>query len=264
VRFTKNDSEKIHVVIIYSSPRQYGNTAKISKYLEEFLRDLGAEVKMFNVFNMRIEPCLGCVSDDVKLCKFPCVINDDARKIFEAIDESIGLIIVSPIYWYNVPGPLKNLIDRLTVFENEIFISGRSRLEGKVVGFVVVGNDTGSIAVLQNLMITMNSMGAVIPPWAIAYHTDEEDPFNNSSFVMDLANVARAVYLMSKLMIDTKSYMINWYAASEDFKKKSFELVEKINKIYEDLYEKERSSRIRFIQEKYLGKFTTKTSTSRY
>ncbi|MGC9010175.1 MAG: flavodoxin family protein [Sulfolobales archaeon] len=262
--FTKNDSDKIRVVVIYSSPREYGSSAKISRYLEEFLRDLGAEVKVFNVFNMRIEPCLGCVSDDVKLCRFPCVIDDDARKIFEAIDESIGLIIVSPIYWYNVPGPLKNLIDRLTVFENEIFISGRSRLEGKVVGFVVVGNDTGSIAVLQNLMITMNSMGAVIPPWAIAYHTSEEDPFNKPGFVMDLANVARTVYLMSKLMIDTKSHIINWYNASEEFRKKSLDLAEKINKIYEDLYETERNRRIRWIQGKYSENLATKISTSRY
>lgn len=177
---------------------------------------------------MRIEPCLGCVSDDVRLCRFPCVINDDARKIFEAIDRSSGIIIVTPIYWYNIPGPLKNLIDRLTVFENEIFISGRSRLEGKVAGFVAIGNDTGSIAVIQNLMVVFNSMGVAIPPWAIAYHTSEEDPLDNQKFLLDLANVARSVYLMSRYMIETKACEAVWFDASQEF-------VEDINKVVNEI-----------------------------
>ncbi len=251
--------DKIRVVILYSSPREYGSAAKISSFLDELFKELGAETQVFNIYSMRMEPCLGCVSDDVKLCRFPCIINDDAREIFYAIDRSIGLVIVSPIYWFNVPGPLKSLIDRLTSFENEIFISGRSRLEGKVAGFVVVGNDTGSIAVLQNLMITMNSMGMIIPPWAIAYHAGEEDPFKNMSFVMDLANVARTVYLMSEYMIITKGSSATWYNVSEDFKEKVLKLANKINDLYRDKLEIYRRSRIEYINKLYLEESIKKT-----
>ncbi len=53
--------------------------------------------------------------------------------------------------------------------ENMVAFGEPSYLEGKVLGVVVVGADTGAIMTGGYLMITLNSMGAVIPPWAIAY-----------------------------------------------------------------------------------------------
>lgn len=226
----------MYITVVYSSPREYGYSRRAAEVLSEFFREEGFETLVYNVFYKKIEPCLACVSDDVKLCKFPCVIEDDAREIFYAIDKSSGLVIVSPIYWYGVPGPLKNLIDRMTVFENEIFISGRSRLEGKVVGLVVIGNDTGSIAVIQNLMAVMNSMGAVIPPWALAYYTGREDPFSDESFLLDLVNVARSVSMMVRILASSGGDRAAWYNASR-------EMLERARRIYERVRERVESER---------------------
>jgi len=219
----------MYATIIYSSPRRYGHSRRVAEIMRELFREKGYETDLYNVFEMNIKPCLGCVSDDVKLCRFPCVIDDDARKIFYSIDRSFGIVFISPIYWYNVPGPLKNLIDRLTVFENEIFISGRSRLEGKVVGFVVIGNDTGAIAVIQNLMVVMNSMGAVIPPWALAYYTGTKDPFEDRGFVLDIYNIVRSMDKMISLLRKEDGFSYKWYEASEEALNKMLILKEKID-----------------------------------
>jgi multimeric flavodoxin WrbA len=138
------------------------------------------------------------------------------KKLYNLVEEADGIIFVTPIYWYNVPGPLKNFIDRLTVFENAIFIEGRSRLEGKVAGFIAIGNDTGAIAVIQNLMAILNSMGVAIPPWALAYHESEENIIENEGFMLDVANVVRGVVLMIKALkgIEKPSY---WYRADQEY-----------------------------------------------
>ncbi len=209
---------EIKVLGVSATPRRYGYSELALRLALKVAELEGAKVRMVNLYDYDIKPCLGCVSDDVKLCKWPCVIEDDMRILYEYVRESDVLIISSPIYWYNVPGVLKNFIDRLTLFENMIFIEGRSWLEGKVVGFIAVGNDVGAIALIQNLMITLNSMGAAIPPWALAYHAEKErNAFENESFLLDVANVARCCVLMAKALKygERPSY---WYRADEEFK----------------------------------------------
>ncbi|MEZ0290079.1 MAG: flavodoxin family protein [Sulfolobales archaeon] len=240
--------ESLRVAIIYSSPRTYGNSRRVSEFLAEIFRMNLVETRIFNVYEMKIEPCLGCVSDDVRLCVFPCVIEDDARELFEYLDKSHGFVIVSPIYWYSVPGPLKNLIDRMTVFENAIFTEGRSRLEGKVFGVVVVGSDTGSIAVIQNLMSIMNSMGVVIPPWALAYYAGEGDPFEDEKFLLDLGNLARSVVEMIKILRETDGYRKTWYDASSEFIERLREIAKTVNRMISESESSRMKTRLELIR----------------
>ncbi|MCI4437542.1 MAG: flavodoxin family protein [Ignisphaera sp.] len=211
------NQQGISILIVSASPHKYGRvrlTAEVCKRIAEEIENVKALT--IDVYDYDIKPCKGCVSEDVKLCKFPCIFDDDMKKLYNLVEEADGIIFVTPIYWYNVPGPLKNFIDRLTVFENAIFIEGRSRLEGKVTGFIVIGNDTGAIAVIQNLMAIFNSMGTAIPPWALAYHESEESIIENESFMLDVANVVRGVVLMIKALkgIEKPSY---WYRADQEY-----------------------------------------------
>ncbi|MEM1541281.1 MAG: flavodoxin family protein [Ignisphaera sp.] len=208
----------INILLVSASPRRYGAVG----FVEKFIIELGKEVEKINinainVYEYNIQPCLGCVSDDIKFCVLPCIIDDDMRNLYNIVLKSDGFIFVTPIYWYNVPGPLKNFIDRLTVLENAIFIEGRSKVEGKVAGFIAVGNDTGALAVIQNLMAIMNSFGITIPPWALAYHESEEDPVYNEKFVLDIANVLRCVVLMVKLLKGKIYHVEYWYRADTDY-----------------------------------------------
>ncbi|MEM0027283.1 MAG: flavodoxin family protein [Ignisphaera sp.] len=213
----------ISILIVSASPRKYGN----ARLVAEAARRIAIEIESvdaikIDVYDYDIKPCKGCVSDDVMLCKLPCVYEDDMKKLYSVVEQVDGMIFVTPVYWYNVPGPLKNFIDRLTVFENAIFIEGRSRLEGKVAGFIAVGNDTGALAVIQNLMTILNSMGVAIPPWALAYHESEEDPIENKSFLLDVANVIRGVVLLIKALKGLEK-PVYWYRIDQEYQRKVIE-----------------------------------------
>lgn len=218
----------IRLLIVSASHRIYGNSRIVARIASRIARDIeNASIYEVDLFDYRIEPCIGCVSDDVKLCRFPCVVEDDMDKLYRLIMESDGIIFVSPIYWYSVPGPLKNFIDRLTIFENAIFIEGRSRLEGKAAGFIAVGNDTGAIALIQNLMVIMNSMGVAIPPWALAYHESDDNPIENENFILDVANVVRGVALMIKILkgLEKPGY---WYRVDQEYRDRVMDIARQV------------------------------------
>ncbi len=195
--------------------------ARVARELEN------AEARVIDVYDYDIRPCQGCVSDGVKLCSWPCPVDDDMRELYKMVEESDGIIFVTPIYWYNVPGPLKTFIDRITLFENAIFVEGRSRLEGKVAGFIAIGNDTGAIALIQNLMVVMNSMGMAIPPWALAYHHSEDNPFDNHKLLLDAANVARCVVLMIRALRGEEKPTA-WYRADDEYRDRVLKIAKEV------------------------------------
>ncbi len=197
----------VKVLGINASPRKYGNTFKLLKVALEAAAREGAETKLIHLYDYEIKPCIGCVSDEQKACRFPCVIEDGGTEVIKEIHASDAVIIATPLYWYGPSGHLKNLIDRMTAFENMIFIDGRSWLEGKVFGFIAVGNDSGAIMAIAYLMVTLNSMGAVIPPWALAYYTEEGDVLNAMNRVLDAANVGKVVVKAAKALKDVRE----WY-----------------------------------------------------
>ncbi|MFN4132539.1 MAG: flavodoxin family protein, partial [Caldimicrobium sp.] len=68
-----------------------------------------------------------------------------------------------------------------------------SYLEGKVFGAVVVGADTGAIMTGGYLITTLNSMGAIIPPWAIAYSYKSKSALWDNKDLMNAINVGLLV-----------------------------------------------------------------------
>jgi len=186
-------SSEIRVLGINSSPRRYGNTFKLLKAALKAAESAGAKVDYVDLYDYKIEPCQGCLSDDQEACRPPCLGNDDSWKVLKRIKESDALIVATPIYWYGPSGQLKNLIDKLTVFENMALIEGRSWVEGKPAGFIAVGGDSGEIMTIAYLMVVFNSMGFLIPPWALAYYTGLGSSLERIDRVMDAANVGLAV-----------------------------------------------------------------------
>ncbi|NPA96635.1 MAG: NAD(P)H-dependent oxidoreductase [Crenarchaeota archaeon] len=225
----------VRVLIVSASPREYGYVRRASEFARRVATEvMGEEASWIDLYNYRIHPCVGCVSDNVKACYRPCPIDDDWERIADMVEGSDALILVTPIYWYNVSTPMKCFIDRLTTFENAIFVEGRSRLEGKVAAFAAIGNDVGAIAVIQNLMIVLNSMGAVIPPWALAYHTSEESPLRSEKFVLDMANVVSCSVLMARAL---KGLGIprEWYRADREFVERVTKIAEEVDREFDEM-----------------------------
>lgn len=189
---------KIRILGINASPRKYGNTFKLLKVAMDAAASLGAETEIIHLYDYEVKPCKACLSDNQDACKPPCLMEDDAWTVLNKIKESDGLIIATPIYWYAPTGHLKNLIDKLTVFENMAIIEQRSWVEGKAAGFIATGGDSGAIMTIAYLMVVLNSMGFIIPPWALAYYEGTEDALDKTSSVSDAANVGRVVTLAAR------------------------------------------------------------------
>ncbi|MEM2528385.1 MAG: NAD(P)H-dependent oxidoreductase, partial [Ignisphaera sp.] len=76
----------IRLLVVSASHRIYGNSRIVARIASRIARDIeNASIYEVDLFDYRIEPCIGCVSDDVKLCRFPCVVEDDMDKLYRLI-----------------------------------------------------------------------------------------------------------------------------------------------------------------------------------
>ena len=74
-------------------------------------RERAVEVEELHLNTLRIAPCKGCFAC-WKQTPGTCCMEDDMQTVIEGL-LSANLVIWSfPLYYYSVPGPLKNLIDR--------------------------------------------------------------------------------------------------------------------------------------------------------
>lgn len=74
-------------------------------------RGRAVEVEELHLNTLRIAPCKGCFAC-WKQTPGSCCMKDDMQTVIEGL-LSANLVIWSfPLYYYSVPGPLKNLIDR--------------------------------------------------------------------------------------------------------------------------------------------------------
>lgn len=97
------------VFIIGASPRKNGNSNRLA---EEFLRgaaDAGNEAEIVYLYDKQIGFCRGCL-----VCQNTqkCVIQDDAVRIAEKMKEAEVIAFATPIYFYEMNGQLKTLLDR--------------------------------------------------------------------------------------------------------------------------------------------------------
>ncbi|MCY7371956.1 MAG: flavodoxin family protein [Polaromonas sp.] len=109
-------------------PGEISKTFRMVKWAEEVLAGAGLETDLLDLslltssYNLNIHPCKGCVSTAMPLCHWPCSCypnhslgqtSDWMADIYTRWTAAHAVIIVSPVYWYQSPGPLKLMIDRL-------------------------------------------------------------------------------------------------------------------------------------------------------
>lgn len=73
-------------------------------------------------YGRQILPCKACVSTAMPLCNWPCScypnhamgqVNDWMNELYPRWVAAHGIMIVTPVYWYQAPSVLKLMIDRL-------------------------------------------------------------------------------------------------------------------------------------------------------
>lgn len=98
------------VLIISSSPRAKGNSARLALSFAEGAKVAGNEVEFVSLHDKQIGFCKGCFA-----CQKTqrCVIHDDADVIREKMLTADVLVFATPIYYYEMSGQMKTLLDRM-------------------------------------------------------------------------------------------------------------------------------------------------------
>jgi len=97
------------ILAISTSFRTNGNSETLLDSFIEGAKASGNDVEKITLKGKRIEFCRGCLACQ-KIGK--CVIDDDSIEIVKKMKEAKVLVFATPIYYYEMCGQLKTLLDR--------------------------------------------------------------------------------------------------------------------------------------------------------
>jgi multimeric flavodoxin WrbA len=128
-------SRRSRVLLINGSPRNDktcpGEMSKSYRLVEmasaifeagDFEVDLLDLSALTSEYGKVIYPCKGCVSTAMPLCHWPCScypnhslgqVTDWMNEIYPRWVAAHGIMIITPVYWYQAPSVLKLMIDRM-------------------------------------------------------------------------------------------------------------------------------------------------------
>lgn len=107
------------VLIISTSLRGNANSEILAHETERGAKDAGYEVEFVTLKDKIINFCKGCLA-----CRKVghCVINDDANAITDKMKEADVIVWATPVYYYEMSGQMKTMIDRA----NALFSTGHN------------------------------------------------------------------------------------------------------------------------------------------
>ncbi|MBI5275749.1 MAG: flavodoxin family protein [Burkholderiales bacterium] len=221
-----------------SCPGEVSKTWRLTKVACEVLEQGGMQVDMLDLsrltsdYDLHIHPCKGCVSTAMPLCHWPCSCypnhatrqtGDWMAEIYERWVQAHGVILLTPVYWYQAASPLKLMMDRMVCADggnpDPTSTQGKKpemakalelqgwhyprHLAGRCYGVVVHGDVAGVESVRRALSDWLDWMGFVdagaqarldrcvgyYKPYATSHDSLDED----ESVQEEVRNVARAV-----------------------------------------------------------------------
>ena len=98
------------VLVITTSLRAKSNSDILTDRMIAGAKNAGHEVEHISLKGKEIKYCIGCLA-----CQQTqkCVLKDDAIEIAEKVKNADTLVFVTPIYYYEMSGQMKTLLDRM-------------------------------------------------------------------------------------------------------------------------------------------------------
>jgi multimeric flavodoxin WrbA len=132
----KNAASPSRILIVSGStrsehtcPGEVSKTRRLADHAAQTIEAQGGfEVDLLDVARLAdepwkvIHPCKACVSTSMALCHWPCSCypnhamgqtNDWMAEIYPRWVAAHGVLVLSPVHWYQAPASLKSMIDRL-------------------------------------------------------------------------------------------------------------------------------------------------------
>lgn len=105
------------IVILQGSPNKKGSTDVLAEQFRKGAEEVGHTVQRFDLTDLQIRPCTGCVS-----CGYegPCVQKDENQIIRQAVLEADMIVFATPLYYYGMSAQLKTVIDRFCAYNSSI------------------------------------------------------------------------------------------------------------------------------------------------
>jgi len=101
------------VLALNSSPKaDKGNTAVVLTPFLDGMRAAGAEVELFNLAQLQINPCHGEFNCWLRT-PGECYQHDDMQMLCAKLREAAIWVFATPLYVWGVSGPMKNFMDRM-------------------------------------------------------------------------------------------------------------------------------------------------------
>lgn len=154
------------VLAIMGSPKKKGNTYKVTRKVEEIMKQLGSvEFEYLFLKDADLKMCSGCFNC-VKKGEELCPIQDSRAEIENKMFEADGVILASPVYCENVSGLMKNFIDRFSfVFHRPRFFDQKLMVLATSAG----GGLKETLDYIKKLQIwgfgTPVELSVITPPW---------------------------------------------------------------------------------------------------
>ena len=103
------------IMLINGSPRKNWNTHKMLLEAERGAREAGAETELIHLYDLKYTDCVSCFACKMKGNKTGgiCAVRDELRPVLQKITEADGVIIGSPIYFWNLTGQTLSFLNRL-------------------------------------------------------------------------------------------------------------------------------------------------------
>jgi multimeric flavodoxin WrbA len=219
-------------------PGEISKTFRLSNLAIEILKGAGIETDFLDLslltseYGRRIFPCKACVSTAMPLCHWPCSCypnhaldqtDDWMNEIYERWTAAHGVLILTPVYWYQTPSTLKLMIDRLVCADGgnpdpttthgkdpekakEIELAGwdyPKHLAGRAYGVVVHGDVAGIEGTRRALCDWLDWMGFIdagpsarldrMVCYYRPYATSHDDLDTETAFMEEVRHVARAL-----------------------------------------------------------------------
>lgn len=233
----------------HTCPGETSKTWRLVKIAESIFTEQGFAVDILDLsrlaseFGKQIYPCKTCVSTAMPLCHWPCSCypnyslgqtDDWMNDIYPLWVAAHGIMIVTPVNWYQAPTGLKAMIDRLVCADGgnpdpttthgkkaaeakEIELRGwhyPKHLEDRLFALVVHGDVVGAETLRRSLSDWLSDMSLVsagrtgevdgyigyMEPYATSHQALDSD----SDFQDETRNVARTLATAVRLQRDGK------------------------------------------------------------
>jgi multimeric flavodoxin WrbA len=167
-------------------PGEMSKTYRLVQIAKQALESHACETDLLDLSELAsgykrvIYPCKACVSTAMPLCHWPCScypnhalgqVHDWMNDIYPRWVAAHGVLIVTPVYWYQAPGGLKSMMDRLVCADGgnpdptrtsgkdaqkakQLELAGWSyprHLAGRAFGVVVHGDAEGADTLRRSL-----------------------------------------------------------------------------------------------------------------